>query len=242
VAVLRLGGAAAPAPGWSADGVVLADGPGDERRPRLHPREDGVLVTWTDAGGHAGAVQARAGEVLRSALPELVTRHVGPDRVRLEWAVPAEADYEASVEREVRDGGWQSRRAEVAPGRLAIDEAAARTGERMRYRIRVRAGDLEATMPEIELVVPAPVPLALVAVRGDAGRLRVRFTAPSAGPAELEAFDVQGRRALRTSFRVGEAGEHEREWPLPGELRSGVWYVRLAHGGVSRTARLVLAR
>ena len=78
------------------------------------------------------------------------------------------------------------------------------------------------------------------------GRALIRFTTAREGRATLQVFDSTGR-LVRTLMRqpVG-AGAHSVTWDgrdaAGGACPAGVYHCRLAGGGVSRSARLVLIR
>ncbi|MFN8588521.1 MAG: FlgD immunoglobulin-like domain containing protein [Candidatus Eisenbacteria bacterium] len=76
------------------------------------------------------------------------------------------------------------------------------------------------------------------------GVTRFAFALPRAGRARLELLDAQGRR-VRTLFDGdAAAGTHEAAWDLRDErgatVAAGLYFARLAHGGVAETRRLVV--
>jgi hypothetical protein len=70
------------------------------------------------------------------------------------------------------------------------------------------------------------------------GAFTARFTLPDDRPATIELLDVGGRRAW--SREVRGAGEQSLAIEPPGTLAPGVYLVRLAHGGLSRTTRVAI--
>jgi hypothetical protein len=70
------------------------------------------------------------------------------------------------------------------------------------------------------------------------GPLRLALALPLAGNATLEVMDVQGRRVA--AHDTGPLGPGRHELTLNERLAPGVYLVRLAHGGQSRTRRAVL--
>ena len=74
----------------------------------------------------------------------------------------------------------------------------------------------------------------------------LRFTLPSAAPVTLDIIDIAGERVATLWSGSAIAGEHVARWDgrdLAGASRPpGVYFARLAVGGVSRSARLVRMR
>ena len=70
------------------------------------------------------------------------------------------------------------------------------------------------------------------------GAFTARFTLPDDRPATLELLDIGGRRAW--SREVRGAGEQSLAIEPAGPLAPGVYLVRLAHGGLSRTTRVTI--
>ena len=66
----------------------------------------------------------------------------------------------------------------------------------------------------------------------------VRFTLPDGVPARLELFDLSGR--LLRAREVRGAGAGTARFERMGELRAGVYVVRLSHGSETRTARVTV--
>ena len=68
----------------------------------------------------------------------------------------------------------------------------------------------------------------------------VNYSLSVAGPVELALYDLSGRltRILFSGREV--AGQHTVTWNRTSEIRSGVYFCTLRHGGQRRTARLVI--
>jgi hypothetical protein len=71
-------------------------------------------------------------------------------------------------------------------------------------------------------------------------RLDVRFSLPSAAPARLELIDVDGRRILEREVGSMGPGAHAVSLSPSHSLAPGIYWVRLTHGGVQGTAKLVV--
>jgi len=98
--------------------------------------------------------------------------------------------------------------------------------------------------PNVDVGFPGAVPLAVSRVvwntDGRAGR--VAFDLPRAGAATLELFDVAGRSRGRETFDGLGPGRHDVTLTAPRALASGVYFVRLTHGGAHAERRLVFTR
>ena len=86
---------------------------------------------------------------------------------------------------------------------------------------------------------------AALAIRGTSaapGRMRVEFALPATGPARVELLDVAGRTI--ESAEVGERGpgRHSLELAPSGELRQGIYFLRLQQGVNMARTRVVVVR
>ena len=70
---------------------------------------------------------------------------------------------------------------------------------------------------------------------------RVTFSLPHAGDVDVNVFDVTGRRVATLLHGRLEAGEHEARFDGSG-MASGVYFVRVRAGEVSRVGKMVLMR
>jgi hypothetical protein len=69
----------------------------------------------------------------------------------------------------------------------------------------------------------------------------LRFRLPAAGPVRLGVYDLEGRLVSRLLDETRPAGEHAVAWQ-PGDVPSGVYYIRLEAGGHTVTKRCVKLR
>jgi hypothetical protein len=74
-----------------------------------------------------------------------------------------------------------------------------------------------------------------------AGRTRVDFELPRSGQIELEVFDVAGRRLSTLASGPHSAGAHSLVWE-PGQVPSGIYFLRLRQGDELHIRRCVLLR
>jgi hypothetical protein len=175
-------------------------------------------------------------------LVSLVDALAADGTVRITWLVAG--GLEATVERTIGDGLWQptARLLADGSGRMTYEDHDVDPGHRYGYRLalsdqgaEVRAGEVWVDVPlsarfSLRGAVPNP------AIAG----LQVAFTLPDAGPVRLEMYDVGGRLVLERTTILG-AGSHVTN--LGGaELATGVYLLRLTHGGRSLTSRVSVMR
>lgn len=67
------------------------------------------------------------------------------------------------------------------------------------------------------------------------------FSISTPGPVRLEAFDLTGRCVATVVDRWLSDGRHAGAWPLSSHS-SGVYFLRLSHGGQQRSARVLVLR
>ena len=72
------------------------------------------------------------------------------------------------------------------------------------------------------------------------GRLKVSFTLPTSLPASLTVFDVTGR--VVSLREVGDLGAGTHTLSLDDRMRAGMYIVKLAQAGHSRTTRITVIR
>ncbi len=99
-------------------------------------------------------------------------------------------------------------------------------------------GSDSATVVSLRMNQPFPNP--------SAGSARVRFSLPGSGPVQIDLFDLAGRRVYRDDLGTLPAGWHERgvlgRDSNGARLASGMYLLRLTHGGQVRTAKFAVAR
>lgn len=91
-------------------------------------------------------------------------------------------------------------------------------------------------VPRLALSAPYPNPATRTTT--------IRWTMPRAGEAVLDVFDVAGRRVRRLQAGPATAGEHASAWDLLDgsgvRVTPGVFFLRFASGGQTRSARMVV--
>ncbi len=241
----RITGAGVPQ--WADDGVALCVAGGDQYAVRLAPDgAGGALATWVD-----GRVEALAGFLALQAprtgpVPKLEAVEVGPGRAKLTWRTSTADKRVFLFQRRLGDGAWQSLSAlqAAADGLLVAEDRTVPVGSAAQYGLSVKVGDeqQEIQFATVDVKIPLPKPLALRFARSEErGRVvRVALTLETNEPARFELFDVAGRRVLSREFGDLGAGDHEVRLRLPGHLRSGMYFIRLGQGRVTRTDRVVV--
>jgi hypothetical protein len=96
----------------------------------------------------------------------------------------------------------------------------------------------------LDAAAPGPTGFALGSVQPNPARgaARVAFTLPDGPPARLELVDLAGRRVRSLELRAGGAGVRHAELDRIGELRPGLYLVRLSQAGRHATRKLVVVR
>jgi hypothetical protein len=116
---------------------------------------------------------------------------------------------------------------------------------------KITAVDLHGNESGYALVTPAetivvgggPLGLELAGARTNpvSGRaVRVGFVLPGAEAAQLELFEVTGRRVAAREVGALGAGAHEVDLAERGRIRPGLYFVRLRQGARQKLARVTV--
>ena len=175
-----------------------------------------------------------------AVLASLVSATAQPGAAEIEWDV--EGAPSVQVQRRAPGDGWQVRGEAAVTGRDRVrwtDTDVVR-GARYGYRLALGEGGAAPYAGEAWVVIPATTKLALAgfAPGSGSGSASVRFALPGSGRAEIQVFDVAGRRALVRDVTAFGPGAHA--IPLGASLAPGVYWLRLSQGGESASARGVL--
>lgn len=165
------------------------------------------------------------------------------DRIVLRWTATPGATFR--LWRRASAGEWvvHATISATSAGELAFDDRAVEAGTRYGYRLTVSPTATEtvsadvwvtaATSGSLSLARPWPNPVR--------GALNVAFTSAVASPAELDLFDVAGRRVWSRRWAAPAPGPHHAVIAA-GELpRAGLYFLRLRQAGLAATRRVVLA-
>jgi hypothetical protein len=244
---------------WPADGAPVCAAAGVQTLPAMTTDgASGVFVLWQDSrdptrddvytlrllsdgtvatGWDSGGVTA--------TLVSLLEVDARPGRVRLVWSLTG-GGTGATIYRHRGGAGWARMGYSLSDGtgRLRFEDCDVTAGERVGYRLGLSEDGVETMAGETWVDVPVSV-FSLEGARPNPasdGRLAVRFTLPSAEPAQLEVLDVAGRRVTFHDLVGLGAGAHEFTVDAVRVWRPGVYLVRLQQSGRSLVSRIVLMR
>ena len=197
-----------------------------------------------DVHGNASHVAIASPEAPVAALAALVGIESVPEHIRLTWYSGDNPGLQATVYRRTEQTAWESMGSIVADGTgyMRYDDSGVASGARYGYRLGILDGDEEVFTSEawasaeawalrLEGVRPNPAP---------AGRMTVQLVLRDGSPAQLEAFDVGGRRvAVREVGGLG-AGRHTVDLTEGRRVPAGLYLIRLHQGAMVQTARAVV--
>jgi subtilisin family serine protease len=96
-----------------------------------------------------------------------------------------------------------------------------------------------ASNPETKLETAGATQIELVIARNGSSVPEISFTLPTAGPAQVDLFDVAGRKVASLFNGTANAGRTTLSWNGNG-LHQGAYFARLTAGGVQRARQIVL--
>jgi hypothetical protein len=175
----------------------------------------------------------------------IVNVSASADHVSLIWYSTAGAGLSGEVSRRGPGDAWLPMGAITSNGRgfLTFDDRDVMAGSRYAYQLAYWSDDTRIVTPEVLVDVPTTSAFALHdprpnPVRGD---LVVSFSLPSAAPAQIDVFDIAGRRVL--SREVGaEGGSRQLNLSSGRVLPTGVFNIHLTQGDRRAVARAVVLR
>lgn len=214
---------------------------------------DGVVYDFysigIDAAGMREAPPGKPDATTRvttttDALVSFVDIDADENRVRVRWFAPS-ARAAVTLQRKEKLGDWKPI-AELRPdgqGFLLYEDTSIMPGQEYGYRVAVIVAGKTLFEGEAWIVTPMPV-LALHGARPNpAGKdLRVSFSLPAKSTANLELFDVSGRRILAVPVGHLGPGRHLVNLGQSMDIPSGTYWVRLRAGKDVLTARAVVVR
>ncbi len=173
----------------------------------------------------------------------VVEAQAATGHVSVVWAV-ATAGEACTVDRARGAGSaWEVVASVTADGtgRVSYEDRAVESGSTYGYRLRLGAG---ATGGEVWVDVPDSPVFAIESPRPNptTDGLSLSVTLPDAAPASLEVTDITGRRMAAQDLGGLGAGRHTIHLSRPGELKPGLYFVRLRRGSHSLTARACVLR
>jgi len=118
-------------------------------------------------------------------------------------------------------------------GLLIVDDTDVVAGHRYAYRVGAIGDDGQmAYSQEVWATVPSDLDFALYGAQPNpaGARIAVTFALPSNAPAHLELVNVAGRVLKTMEVGTRGAGRHTVPLDLNGEVKSGVYFLRLTQG------------
>jgi hypothetical protein len=197
-----------------------------------------------DVHGNRSRIAAVSPATPVATLASLVAVDASSGRVELAWYSAAGGSLDATVYRRTEGSGWESL-ADVSAdgsGYLRYVDEAVQAGTRYGYCLGVTDAGTLVFVGEAWVEVGA-LDLALAGVRPNPsprGRLSVDLVLPSAAPAQLELFDVGGRRLARREVGSLGVGRHAVDLSQGLRIPAGRYVIRLSQGGRVRTAGAVV--
>jgi hypothetical protein len=143
------------------------------------------------------------------------------------------------VHRRQEGGDWRAiaTRMPDGQGRIEFEDVEVQPGATYEYGLGERVGAATLGWARVTVPQPAPPSLALnrVAWLSSARALSIALSLPSAEPAAIELYDVNGRRLGRESLALPQ-GSHDLQLSLRHLIRPGVFFAHLKQGrhGVSQ--------
>ena len=226
--------------------VLTTDAAG---RARVTPvgAVDGPIAVTVTADQHRASETVVVFGAVTAAAASLVSSAVTAGRVTLSWYAAGWSAAATTLERRDAGGGsWSAsgRIEDAGRGLLAGIDESVRAGARYLYRIALRENGETFHSPEVEIEVPlrtgAELALESVAPHPVSSGTRVTFTLAGRGAARLELFDLAGRMRWTRSLAGAGAGRHVIGLDGMDRLRPGLYLLRLAEAGVSRSRRIVI--
>ena len=168
------------------------------------------------------------------------------ERVRLEWSTQLQPGDTAEVQITAPSGEWTSRsRVLAGPEGVCIYEDREPTpGTTSRYRLAAIVNGVPCFSAETTVEVPRITPFAVHGLRPNPshGNPALAFDLATRGDVRVEVFDLSGRRVQAATLKSVTPGPHTVPLDPAGELRPGLYLIRLTHGAQSRITRGLIVR
>jgi hypothetical protein len=197
--------------------------------------------------GLADSCTVAIGDVTSQVLWKFVDLVVDTAEARLSWLLNDLSQTRARIDRRTKASDWlQVGDVGVSDGVVQFRDPDIEPGGRFAYRAGILAGNSYMWSDSTWVDIPAgPPPLHLAFASGGAivvrGPLAVTFALPANDLARLDVLDLNGRQVAVGS--VSGAGVHTQTLAAAGQLRAGIYFVRLRQNGAEvRLRAVVLAR
>jgi len=167
-----------------------------------------------------------------------------PDRVVVRWQT-TQPGLTVTVSRRSESGPWTAltRKSVAAPGVVTFEDHLLATDQRYYYRAELSDPTRAGAYGQIRVDVPQWA-LGFVAEQPNPvrGRFSVQCAVPTSGRADLDVFDINGRRAYAASQAAGGPGRLTFDVDGATRLSPGVYFMRLTQAGHTRQRTIVFLR
>jgi hypothetical protein len=177
----------------------------------------------------------------------LASARAEPGRVQLTWYGNSAAGMDVTVYRRTLSEDWAARSIERVDGggQLVYVDVSARAGTRYGYRLGLTPPEGPALIAgEVWVSVPDAFQLGIHGARPNPVErdLVVAFALRDQQPAELELFDLGGRRRWSRRVDFLGPGSHVLACGRIGQITPGVYLLRLTQGETSVAVRVAFVR
>jgi len=202
------------------------------------------LGGWFVEAGHEPQIGIAAIDIDSPvpALATLISADAEPNRVVLRWLVSPEA-HVSQVYRKDPTEDWHP----VGPatlfgsGHVEYEDNQVLPGEDYEYALAQWSDGAISLAGHVQVTTPLGTSFAFAGAQTNpTDRLVVSFTLPDDRPAEIEVFDVSGRRVLNRRLDGLGRGSHIVRLDDERALSSGIYLLKLSHGGRSLAARATI--
>jgi hypothetical protein len=170
--------------------------------------------------------------------------------VEVEWPIDPALNGEARIERREPDSsfGLVTTLPLLGTGQVRFVDENVSPGTSYVYRAGLLYGSQWAWSNELDAVTPSgpgpPITYVLAFSQGTSllaqGSVDVAFTVPAAGRARVDAFDVRGHHVASASVEAAQAGPYALRLAASGDLRPGMYFLRLGQGSAFAQSRVIL--
>ena len=167
-----------------------------------------------------------------------------PDHVVVRWQT-TQPGLTVTVSRRSETGPWLAltRRSMSSPGVVSYEDQVVQTDQRYYYRAELTDPARAGAYGQVRVDVPQ---WALEFAADQQNPVRGRFTllcaVASAGPIELDVFDLSGRRAFSATRTASGPGRLTFDLERTAHLSPGLYFARLRQGSQTRQRTIVFLR
>lgn len=234
---------------WTSVATNLQPNCGDYNS--LFGYDRGVAACWGDGrGGTPDAYMAQWDAAMRADVTTALA--TSDSTVLVNWQLTPNTTVTPTVYRRSLPGGAWTLMQVLPPasGATSFTDTAVVPNARYEYRLGIVVdgreryyGNAQVTMPSGPLlalaltgVYPNPVD------RAASSSARVAFVLPGTAPAQLQLLDISGR--LVATYELGSPGPGPHQFVLPagGDIRPGIYLLRLVQGSLDTSRRISILR